>query len=137
MNRLWTIMTIVTILMVFFIFKSTRVTADELPPALPPVFYGEVWVNGETVTDGTTIVAKIEGVDKDCSTEIEILDDISVYVIKLIGDESMEGAEVIFFIDGVQATHLPVEWRKGTSTQLDLTITDEQQRLFYLPLFFR
>ena len=93
------------------------VTPPETPTAPPVCFFrGKVLVNGDTVADGTEIVAYIndEEVGKTTSSN-------STYLLKITQPEgkSYEGMEVVFKVMGYEAQERG-KWEMGETKDLDL-----------------
>jgi hypothetical protein len=96
-------------------------------PQLPSSFWGTVMLNGSPVPAGTTISARINGVEYGHTTTI--LDaGVAWYAMDVPGDDpeasgtqgGVEGDTIVFFIGSIQAAQTGI-WHTGTNVVLNLT----------------
>lgn len=110
---------------------------QELPPALPSSFYGEVVVNGQYAPAGAVVSAWIEG-EKVASTTVVYFedDDAYVYALKISSDGSIEeGASIEFRYQDKYPAAETGSWHAGTNELLDLTFTFSEEIFeIFLPL---
>lgn len=125
MMRYKKVILILTVLTGFVLINPTWAAAEEIPPALPCVFYGTVQENGENVETGTIVSAKLDGAVIASTTVKYDVDGNTVYSMNVPGSEEIEEDAVTFFIDSTQADHDPAAWRSGTINIVDLSITTE------------
>ncbi len=108
-------------------------TALAAPPILPAGYLGTVTVNGANVADGTKVTAWINGTQY-VSADTQMYNGESWYSLDVPGDDPnttdvVEGAlptdTITFKIDGQDADQTAT-WAAGTSTELDLTVDDDE-----------
>lgn len=108
-----------------FVAAPAGVAAQDEPPPLPASYYGEVTVDGEPA-DGVEITAEIDGEERGSIVAEDgeyggpgTLDEKLTVEAE---DDSEIGAEITFFVDGVEAdtTPSPVEYEPGVNEQVDL-----------------
>ncbi|MDZ7727567.1 MAG: hypothetical protein U5Q44_04850 [Dehalococcoidia bacterium] len=97
------------------------------PPSPPARFGGEVTIDGEMASAGTTISAMVDG--NNCGTSS--VDAGGTYVIDVPAAEptnspgcGTEGATVVFYVGGEQANETG-EWIDFDFNRLDLTVTTD------------
>ena len=88
------------------------------PPSLPATYYGLVQINGEDAPVNTTIIAKINGIEKGRVTTTEIGKYIGLGVY---GDASDTGKTVQFYVDGVLAPQTTV-YSVGAVQEINLSV---------------
>ena len=118
------------LLIIFLSIFQTFVSADT-PPTQPCSFYGTVKVNGENVSLGTLIYAKIDGMVVDDALAEDYEGD-SVYWMQIPYQENIEGGLIEFFVDGLKANQTAV-WISGDVNELNLTA----EGMVFLPLILR
>jgi hypothetical protein len=101
-----------------FILLSSIVLA---PPGIPHRFYGSVTINGNPAPDGTTVVAKINGVEVASTTTKDGKYGYNPIFYVDDPDNDRSGKEIRFFVNGVD-TGKTEYFCNGCSTRLDLTI---------------
>ena len=116
-----------------------------IQPALPASFYGTVTLDGADVPVGTSVSARIKGVQY-AETMVILFEDRPFYTIDVPADDpdttEVEGGRlgdtVVFYVDGWPAKPTAV-WQAGTNTALDLTATSvtTQTHVVHLPLVRR
>jgi hypothetical protein len=110
---------------------------QELPPALPSSFYGEVFVNGQYAPAGAVVSEWIDG-EKVASTTVEYFEDEDAYVyaMKISSDGLIEdGASIEFRYQDKYPAAETGSWHLGTNTELDLTFTFSEENFeIFLPL---
>jgi len=119
---------LILILMVSVISLFVTVPALAIPP-LPSSFYGTVKVNGANVPVGTTVSARINGVQY-ASTTAFLYNGDTVYSLDVLGDNpdtvavdgGREGDSIQFEVGGTLAGETGV-WHSGTNVKQDLTIS--------------
>jgi len=121
----------ISLLLIIFLAIFQTLASAETPPTQPCSFYGTVKVNGENVSLGTHIYAKIDGVVVGETTSIAYEGD-SVYAMQIPYQENIEGGLIEFFIDGLKASQTAV-WQSGETFELDLTA----EGMVFLPLILR
>ena len=124
----------IVILLVIFLSITQSLASAEEPPQFPSYFYGTVKVRGEYVSLETPIIAKMDGVSVAETTPIESTPGAgdSVYVLTIMGDDSMEGDLIYFFVDDLQASQTAV-WQSGEMIEINLTVGGK----IFLPIILR
>jgi hypothetical protein len=97
----WSRLTALALFALCLIFGTAVAPAQaEAPPAIPCNFYGYAYINGSLAANGKVITAQIGGVTVG-STTVSAASGRN-FVITTTG--GTDGASVVFFVDGVQAT---------------------------------
>ena len=109
------------LMLLAILFLFTVPFASAVPP-LPAAYFGNITVNGEPAPAGTTVIAKINGVEKG-----RITTTISGMYAEKPREESLvvqggeEGDTVRFYVEGVEAKE-SVTWTEGDGPRpVDLT----------------
>jgi len=134
-----------SILVSLLVFASGPALADGIP-SLPHAFYGDLTINGSPAPPGTIVEARGTGVTTGIEGNPIVTAQSGSYgaadplAAKLIAQgDILDGAAVSFYVNGVLATSVPavVEWHSGSTTQIDLsaTIEEEEELLITITLF--
>jgi hypothetical protein len=108
----------------------SAVTADGTP-VLPHNFYGNVTINGVPAPNGTVVTAEVQGGGGSFTTTVpgKYGSTCGVCTRLLVQGEIEDGADVTFYVDGIQAECYPVPggpwqatypFKQDSSTELDL-----------------
>lgn len=122
MRKQLSVLIFFALLILLFSINLPLVVA-QTPPVQPCSFYGTVKINGENVDVGTPISAKMSGVVVATFDAIDFEGD-SVYSLVINGDLSMDGVEILFFVDGIQADQTAA-WHSGVQSELNLTVSNQ------------
>ena len=97
-------------------------------PVIPEEYYGTLVINNVPAAAGTTITARINGVDKGTFTLTEhgVFGGPGTFDPKMmvVGDEYDEGELVTFWVNDLQAAQSDV-FNSGTNTGIDLVVTGQ------------
>ena len=118
------------------------VSAWAVPP-LPSSFYGRVTLDGEDVSPGVEISARINGV-KYADTTVLSYEGHSAYAINVPGDDNetpeveggVEGDIVVFYIADYRAAETAV-WHSATNVEHDVSTLSSAPERIYLPVIFK
>ncbi len=93
-------------------------------PGMPHQFYGSVTYNGQPAPDGTSIVAKINGIEVVSTTASEGKYGYSpIFYVPDTDPSSRSGSTINFFVNGIDTGQTAI-FQIGGITKLDLTATD-------------
>ena len=129
-----------TILTAVFLFSLTHALEILAAPPPPHVFWGEVKTNSQNVQESTLITAYVlEGLNQIIcgSTQTQLLENTSVYVVNVSGDDSetpeKDGAspgDVVYFRIGPWENQEDADqnsnWQSAQATNLNLSIATTQ-----------
>lgn len=107
------------IIPVIFLLFSSLVLAT---PGIPHQFYGSVTLNGSPAPDGTTVTAKINGVQVASTTTVSGKYGYEPIFYVDDPDSDRTGDEIVFFVNNVN-TGQKAFFANGGRTRLDLTAT--------------
>ena len=111
-------------------------------PPLPSSFYGRVILDGEDVSPGVVVSARINGV-KYAETEVVSYEGHSAYAVNVPGDDDespgveggVEGDIVVFYVAEYRAVETAV-WHSATNVEHDVsTLSSAPDRLFFSVIF--
>lgn len=110
---------------IFLVMFSCMALAMAQGIGAPHQFYGSVTVNGAAAADGTTVVAKMNGVQVASTISINGKYGYNPYIFYVDDpDGTRQGQKIEFFVSGVKAAESTF-W-SGESTELSLAITIAQ-----------
>ena len=111
-------MRIKLIALLVVIFSSIAIAA----PGVPHLFYGSVTLNSAPAPDGTTITAKINGIDVASTTTLDGKYGYSPIFYIPDPNNIREGDTISFFVNGVN-TGQTYTFSNHDTTELNLTVT--------------
>lgn len=94
-------------------------------PGIPHAFYGSVKINGQPAPDGTSVVAKINGVEVSSTTTLNGKYSGSRVLIVEDPLNNRAGKTIQFFVKGID-TGKTETFLNGGSTDLDLSISSSE-----------
>jgi len=112
-------------------------------PPLPSSFYGRVILDGEDVSPGVVVSARINGV-KYAETTVVSYEEHSAYAINVPGDDAdspgveggVEGDIVVFYVADYRAIETAV-WHSATNVEHDVSALSMARDRIYLPVTFK
>jgi len=112
-------------------------------PPLPSSFYGRVTLDGEDVSPGVVISARINGV-KYTETTVVSYEGYSAYAINVPGDDNetpgveggVDGDIVVFYVADYRAAETAV-WHSATNVEHDVSTLSSAPDRIYLPMIFK
>lgn len=112
-------------------------------PPLPSSFYGRVTLDGEDVSPGVVVSARINGV-KYAETTVVSYEGHSAYAINVPGDDDespgveggVEGDIVVFYVAECRAVETAV-WHSAANVEHDISALSTAPERIYLPVIFK
>ncbi|MCD4740579.1 hypothetical protein K8R43_05340 [archaeon] len=95
-------------------------------PGIPHQFYGNVQVNGQPASDGTEVIAKIDGVEVSSGTTINGKFGYSPNVFIITDANSNRLGKTVSFLAAGKDTGVTAIFDNGASTQVDFSVTVQQ-----------
>ena len=112
-------------------------------PPLPSSFYGMATLNGEDVSPGVVVSARINGVTY-AETTVASYEGHSAYAINVPGDDNespgveggVEGDIVVFYIAEYRAVETAI-WHSAANVERDISAQSTVPERIYLPAIFK
>jgi len=131
-----------TLLIVLVLLLLAGGSAWAVPP-LPSSFYGRVTLDGEDVSPGVVISARINGIIY-AETTVSIYEGHSAYAINIPGDDNespgvqggVEGDIVVFYVADGRAVETAV-WHSAANVEHGISVLSTVLERIYLPAIFK